>query len=149
MPNFKSALHSDASYCFTSLICSLKCNWWFLNFTCGCEIFCFIAYQKSLLSSFFLAQAKSEYLEESKFVLPVQINGKTRGTIVVDKSCSEDDAFQIAASDEKLSKYLAGKGIRKRIYVPGRILNVILDQQKAKAWQLLFIWSCQESLSSR
>ena len=27
MPNFKSALHSDASNCFTSLICSLKCNW--------------------------------------------------------------------------------------------------------------------------
>lgn len=78
-------------------------------------------------------EAKSEYLEESKLVLPVQINGKTRGTILIDKSCSEDDAFQIAASDEKLSKYLAGKGIRKRIYVPGRILNVILDQQKAKA----------------
>ncbi|CAO2160830.1 unnamed protein product [Urochloa humidicola] len=78
-------------------------------------------------------KAKSEYLEESKLVLPVQINGKTRGTILVDKSCSEDDVFQIAASDEKLSKYLAGKGIRKRIYVPGRILNVILDQQKARA----------------
>jgi leucyl-tRNA synthetase len=58
-----------------------------------------VAYQKSLLSSSFLAQAKSEYLEESKLVLPVQINGKTRGTILVDKSCSEDDVFQIAASD--------------------------------------------------
>nr|CAB3472450.1 unnamed protein product [Digitaria exilis] len=77
-------------------------------------------------------EAKSEYLEESRVVLPVQINGKTRGTILVDKACSEDDVFQIAASDEKLSKYLAGKGIRKRIYVPGRILNVILDQQKAR-----------------
>lgn len=77
-------------------------------------------------------EAKSEYLEESKLVLPVQINGKTRGTILVDKACSEDDVFQIAASDEKLSKYFDGKGIRKRIYVPGRILNVILDQQKAR-----------------
>ncbi|XP_015621237.1 LOW QUALITY PROTEIN: leucine--tRNA ligase, chloroplastic/mitochondrial [Oryza sativa Japonica Group] len=77
-------------------------------------------------------EGKSEYLKESKLVLPVQINGKTRGTILVDKECSEDDAFQIAASDEKLSKYLTGKGIRKRIYVPGRILNVILDKQKAR-----------------
>ncbi|KAL6848280.1 hypothetical protein ACP4OV_022408 [Aristida adscensionis] len=77
-------------------------------------------------------EAKSEYLEESKLVLPVQINGKTRGTILVDKACSEDDAFQIAASDEKLAKYLTGNSIRKRIYVPGRILNVILDQQKAR-----------------
>ena len=87
---------------------------------------------KKTLSHFSFAQAKSEYLEESKLVLPVQINGKTRGTILVDKACSEDDAFQIAASDEKLSKYFDGKGIRKRIYVPGRILNVILDQQKAR-----------------
>uniref|UniRef100_A0ACD5TRX5 Uncharacterized protein n=1 Tax=Avena sativa TaxID=4498 RepID=A0ACD5TRX5_AVESA len=77
-------------------------------------------------------EAKDEYLKESEVVLPVQINGKTRGTILVDKECSEDDVFQKAASDEKLSKYLNGKGIKKRIYVPGRILNVILDQQKAK-----------------
>uniref|UniRef100_A0A453DR88 leucine--tRNA ligase n=1 Tax=Aegilops tauschii subsp. strangulata TaxID=200361 RepID=A0A453DR88_AEGTS len=75
-------------------------------------------------------EAKNEYLKESEIVLPVQINGKTRGTILVDKECSEDDVFQIAASDDRLSKYLDGKAIRKRIYVPGRILNVILDQQK-------------------
>jgi leucyl-tRNA synthetase len=84
------------------------------------------------LNYFFAFQAKDEYLKESEVVLPVQINGKTRGTILVDKECSEDDAFQKAASDEKLSKYFNGKGIKKRIYVPGRILNVILDQQKAK-----------------
>jgi leucyl-tRNA synthetase len=84
------------------------------------------------LNYFFASQAKDEYLKESEVVLPVQINGKTRGTILVDKECSEDDAFQKAASDEKLSKYFNGKGIKKRIYVPGRILNVILDQQKAK-----------------
>lgn len=95
------------------------------------EILCFMAYKKTL-NRFSFDQAKSEYLEESKVVLPVQINGKTRGTIFVDKACSEDDAFQIAASDEKLSKYLDGKGIRKKIYVPGRILNVILDQQKSR-----------------
>jgi leucyl-tRNA synthetase len=65
-------------------------------------------------------------------VLPIQINGKTRGTILVDKACSEDEAFQIAALDEKISKYIAGKGIKKRIYVPGRIMNVIIDQQKAR-----------------
>ncbi|KAK1661147.1 hypothetical protein QYE76_049306 [Lolium multiflorum] len=76
-------------------------------------------------------EANDEYLKESEVVLPVQINGKTRGTILVDKECSENDAFEKAASDEKLSKYLDGKGIKKRIYVPGRILNVILDQQKA------------------
>lgn len=116
-----------------SHICSLQYVWWLWNFTYGYKILCYVI-SANLPQCFFLAQARSEYLEESRFVLPVQINGKTRGTILVDKACSEDDVFQIAASDEKLSKYLAGKGIRKRIYVPGRILNVILDQQKARTW---------------
>lgn len=84
------------------------------------------------MNSSYSVQAKNEYLKELEIVLPVQINGKTRGTILVEKDWSEDDVFQIAASDERLSKYLDGKVIRKRIYVPGRILNVILDQQKAR-----------------
>ncbi|XP_026656807.2 leucine--tRNA ligase, chloroplastic/mitochondrial isoform X1 [Phoenix dactylifera] len=78
-------------------------------------------------------EAKSKYLKESTIVLPVQINGKTRGTILVNEVCSEDDAFRVASLDEKLSKYLLGKTIRKRIYVPRRILNVILDQEKVKS----------------
>lgn len=75
-------------------------------------------------------QANDEYLKDSTVVLPVQINGKTRGTIQVDKACTEDDAFQLASSNEKLSKYFLGRTIKKKIYVPGKILNVILDQQK-------------------
>ena len=72
-------------------------------------------------------------MKESTVVLPVQINGKTRGTIQVEKGCSEEDAFTLASQDEKLSKYLNGKPIKKRIFVPGKILNVILDRQNVKA----------------
>ncbi|KAL5729883.1 leucine--tRNA ligase [Ranunculus cassubicifolius] len=77
-------------------------------------------------------KANPEYLKDSTVVLPVQINGKTRGTIQVDKACNEEDAFHLASLDEKLSKYLAGKSIKKRIYVPGKILNVILDRENIK-----------------
>ncbi|XP_077228914.1 tRNA synthetase class I (I, L, M and V) family protein [Tasmannia lanceolata] len=75
-------------------------------------------------------EAKAEYLKDTRVVLPVQINGKTRGTIHVEETCKEDDAFRLACSDEKLSKYFVGRTIKKRIYVPGKILNVILEQQK-------------------
>ncbi|XP_073000500.1 leucine--tRNA ligase, chloroplastic/mitochondrial [Typha latifolia] len=95
------------------------------------ELWSRLGYTNSLAYQRF-PEAKSEYLNESSIILPIQINGKTRGTIVVDKVCSEDDAFRLASVDEKLSKYLLGKTIRKRIYVPGRILNVILDQQKVR-----------------
>ncbi|XWS19376.1 hypothetical protein CRYUN_Cryun31cG0010400 [Craigia yunnanensis] len=73
-------------------------------------------------------KADPTYLKESIIVLPVQINGKTRGTIQVEKGCSEEDAFTLASQDEKLSKYLDGKPIKKRIFVPGKILNVICVQ---------------------
>lgn len=75
-------------------------------------------------------EANNEYLKDTSIVLPVQINGKTRGTIKIDEACSADDAFKLASLDPKLSKYLLGKTVRKSIYVPRRILNVILDQQK-------------------
>lgn len=79
-----------------------------------------------------LLQADPAYLKESTIVLPVQINGKTRGTIQVEETCSEEDAFELASKDEKLSKYLNGMAVKKRIFVPGKILNVILDRQNAK-----------------
>ncbi|XP_022949941.1 leucine--tRNA ligase, chloroplastic/mitochondrial [Cucurbita moschata] len=77
-------------------------------------------------------KANPIYLKDSTIVLPVQINGKTRGTIQVEETCTEEDAFQIAEQDEKLSKYLTGQSIKKRIFVPGKILNVILDRQSSK-----------------
>ncbi|KAL3627418.1 hypothetical protein CASFOL_028781 [Castilleja foliolosa] len=75
------------------------------------------------------------YLKESTITLPVQVNGKTRGTIQVEKACTEQDALALASLDSKLSKYLVGKNIKKRIYVPGKILNIILDAQSVKAGQ--------------
>jgi len=81
----------------------------------------------------FSMQADPAYLKESTVVLPVQINGKTRGTIQVEETCTEEVAFKLASVDQKLSKYLDRRTVRKRIYVPGKILNVILEPQNAKA----------------
>ncbi|XP_028755225.1 leucine--tRNA ligase, chloroplastic/mitochondrial [Neltuma alba] len=77
-------------------------------------------------------KANPAYLKDSTIVLPVQINGKTRGTIQVEETCTEEDAFELACRDEKLSKFLHGNPVKKRIYVPGKILNVVLDRQKTK-----------------
>ncbi|KAG6501475.1 hypothetical protein ZIOFF_041356 [Zingiber officinale] len=93
------------------------------------ELWFRLGHQESLAYEQF-PEAQNEFLKDSSIVLPVQINGKTRGTIIVDESCPEDDAFRLATQDKKLSKYLLGKTIKRKIYVPGRILNVILDQQK-------------------
>ncbi|KAG9139004.1 hypothetical protein Leryth_025324 [Lithospermum erythrorhizon] len=77
-------------------------------------------------------KANLAYLKVSTVVLPVQINGKTRGTIHVEEECSEEDAVRLACQDSKVSKYLSGKTIKKRIYVPGKILNIILERDSVK-----------------
>ncbi|CAN1811214.1 Leucine--tRNA ligase, chloroplastic/mitochondrial [Linum perenne] len=78
-------------------------------------------------------EAMGEYLKDAKKVLPVQVNGKTRGTVEVEEGCSEEDAFRIASQDSKLSRYLEEKAVVKIIYVPGKILNVIVGGKGAKA----------------
>lgn len=77
-------------------------------------------------------QAEPSYLKDSSIILPVQINGKTRGTIQVEEGCSVEEALQLAMQDKKLAKFLEGRSIKKKIFVPGKILNVILDPQNVK-----------------
>ncbi|GFP85080.1 leucine--tRNA ligase [Phtheirospermum japonicum] len=98
------------------------------------ELWSRLGYSNSLAYELF-PKVNLAYLKESTVTLPVQINGKTRGTIQVEKACTEQDAFALASLDSKLSKYLVGKNIKKRIYVPGKILNIILDAQSVKVGQ--------------
>ncbi|KAL4345442.1 hypothetical protein S245_037974 [Arachis hypogaea] len=95
------------------------------------ELWSRLGHTKSLAYEPF-PEANPAYLKDSTIVLPVQINGKTRGTIQVEETCSEEEAFGLACRDEKLSKYLDGQSVRKRIYVPGKILNVVLDRKNTK-----------------
>ena len=56
----------------------------------------------------------------------VQIGGKLRGTLRVSANASEDVVVQAAMADPGIARYIDGKPIRKRIYVKGKILNLVL-----------------------
>lgn len=71
-------------------------------------------------------QAIDKYLREDSVTLPVQFNGKTRGTVQVAVGADQTAAFAAVQNDTNFSKFLDGKDIRKTIYVPGRILNLIV-----------------------
>ncbi|GLC35478.1 hypothetical protein PLESTB_000203000 [Pleodorina starrii] len=58
--------------------------------------------------------------------LPVQVNGKTRGTVQVTAAAPQDDALAAALGNTNVAKYTADKEIKKIIYVPGKILNLIV-----------------------
>lgn len=64
-------------------------------------------------------------LVSSIITLPIQINGKMRGTLQVSPSLSQDEILNLIRQDEKLASYLTGE-IKKCILVPGKIINIIL-----------------------
>ena len=69
--------------------------------------------------------------DESKTVdstveVVVQINGKLRAKLMVAKDISKDDAIAAAKADEKIAVEIAGKTVIKEIYVPGKIVNLVV-----------------------
>lgn len=63
--------------------------------------------------------------EEDEVEVPVQVNGKVRGRVTLPKTASEEQALTAALAVDKVASQLEGKEIRKTIWVPGKILNLI------------------------
>ena len=69
--------------------------------------------------------ADESLAKETEIIIGVQINGKMRGIITITPETSESEALNIAQADDAITKYLPGE-IKKVIYIPGRILNIII-----------------------
>ncbi|MBP6049908.1 MAG: leucine--tRNA ligase [Chitinophagales bacterium] len=67
-----------------------------------------------------------QYLVESSFNYPIQINGKHRANIEIALDMSNDDIKTIVLADEKVQKFLEGNEPKKFIVVQGRIINVVV-----------------------
>ncbi|MBQ1847657.1 MAG: leucine--tRNA ligase, partial [Clostridia bacterium] len=77
------------------------------------------------------AQTKWPEYDEAKTVdatveIGVQINGKSRGTVVIPKDADKDTAVAAVKDSDRFAALLDGKQIVKEIYVPGRIVNLII-----------------------
>jgi leucyl-tRNA synthetase len=71
--------------------------------------------------------ANPDLARDTSVEIGVQINGKMRSTINVAPDASEAEVLAIAKTNASLSERLDGAQIKKVIYVPGRILNLIVD----------------------
>jgi leucyl-tRNA synthetase len=67
------------------------------------------------------ALAKEEEVE-----IPVQVNGKLRGRVLVPADADQAFVEQRALADEKIKTAIAGKKIVKIIFVPGKLLNLVV-----------------------
>lgn len=68
---------------------------------------------------------ESALVEDEKLIV-VQINGKVRAKLTVPADASAEQVEQIAFDEEAVQKHTEGKEVRKKIYVPGKILNIVV-----------------------
>jgi leucyl-tRNA synthetase len=63
---------------------------------------------------------------EETFTLVIQVNGKTRDKVEAPVDITEEQARELALASEKVQRYLDGKEPERVIYVPGRLVNVVV-----------------------
>ena len=61
-----------------------------------------------------------------EFILVIQVNGKLRDRVTVPVSITEEEAKKIAGEQEKVKPYLEGREVVKVIYVPGKLVNIVV-----------------------
>jgi leucyl-tRNA synthetase len=71
-------------------------------------------------------EADPELLKAETLTLAVQVLGKLRATIEVPVGESEERIFALAEAEENVQRALGGKPVKKRIHVPGRVVNLVV-----------------------
>ena len=64
--------------------------------------------------------------KEDEITLVVQVNGKLRDRITVSASITETEAKKTAQDSDKIKPHLEGKTIVNVIYVPGKLVNIVV-----------------------
>ncbi len=71
-------------------------------------------------------QFDADLAAEEVITLIVQINGKVRARLEMPADVTEEAAREAALADENIQRHVGDKGIRKVIYVPGRLVNIVV-----------------------
>ena len=66
------------------------------------------------------------FLESNEVDFIVQVNGKSRGKLIIDIEAGEDDVKSMSMKIENVAKYLEGKEIKKIIFVKGKLINFVV-----------------------
>ncbi|TGM90296.1 leucine--tRNA ligase [Leptospira licerasiae] len=69
---------------------------------------------------------EEKYLTDDEIMIVVQVNGKLRAEFKAAKEIAGEEAIKIAKSLDKVQVFLDGKQIRKEIYVPGKLVNLVV-----------------------
>ena len=61
-------------------------------------------------------------------VIPVQVNGKLRGQVEVAREKAEDKerVLKLARENGRVAKWIEGKEIKREVWVPGKLVNLVV-----------------------
>lgn len=65
-------------------------------------------------------------LQADEFELVIQVSGKVRGKVIVASNASEQEIRQAARQNENVIRFMEGKEVVKEIYIPGKLLNIVV-----------------------
>jgi leucyl-tRNA synthetase len=68
-----------------------------------------------------------ELAREEEITLVIQVNGKLRDKVLVPAAVSEVEAKELALGRERVKAYIAGKKLTRVIYVPKRVVNIVIS----------------------
>jgi leucyl-tRNA synthetase len=89
------------------------------------ELWAYLGNKKSIFDSKW-PKYNEEFIVEDTIELVVQINGKVRAKVETEATIDQEGAIKIAKDLDNIQKYLHGKKIIKEIYVPGRLINIVV-----------------------
>ena len=71
----------------------------------------------------------SEQIKDDQIPFVVQVNGKTRGTIVIDANVAQDQTAveELVRKNDNIAKHLQGKEVKKVVFVPSKIINFVVS----------------------
>lgn len=70
--------------------------------------------------------ADPEFLIDDEVLIVVQVNGKLRADFKAPKEIRQEEALALAKSLDKIKPFMEGKQVRKEIYVPGKLVNLVV-----------------------
>ena len=88
------------------------------------EIWQFLGHKKSIFLSPW-PKWDEKLIKEELITLIIQVNGKVRDKVEVEASISKEEAEKLAISLEKIKKWIEGKEIKKIVFVPGKLINIV------------------------
>jgi len=89
------------------------------------ELWAFLG-QETMLVDHEWPKYEEELLVQDTITIGVQVNGKVKASITLPADADQKIAQDVALAEEKVQRAMDGKQLRKFIYVPGRIVNVVV-----------------------